>query len=133
MYSYYNVVDSGKTFQEAYDLFKSGKYVRRKHFSTVYGPCCENMDTEKFSIAEFASTDWEVLEVNWALEDKLAEVRDYVEDADLYLDTRFYDIDKMCIGEIFDRICDAISEETIYKLIMYLKSIGVKFKKYQRV
>ena len=132
MFNYYKVKESKKTFQEAYEAFNNGAYVRRhKYIMTVYGPGAtkESMDSEKFSVDDVMSDDWEIVEVDWDWENKVDDVRDYVEEAGLYLDSRFYDLDKMTIGEIFDRIADACDRETIYNIIMLLKEKGYRFDK----
>ena len=130
MANYHNIVKDNLTFQEAYAAFMEGKIVRRwSNFYTVYTNASkeEDMNEAKFSIADIKATDWQILEVNWDLEDKLDAVRMYVEDAGLDIDTRFYDLYKMDIGEIFNLITDSLDTETMYNIIMLLKEKGFRF------
>lgn len=130
MHNYFNVEMEGLTFQQAYAAFKQGKCVRRYGSSVVYEPhVSPDMGDMKFSIDDVMATDWQVVQVNWEWENKLDEVRDYVEGAGLELDTRFYDLDKMDISQIFGYIANMIDRETEYNILMTLKKEGYRFDK----
>jgi hypothetical protein len=130
MNNYFILETEDLNFQEAYAAFKQGKCVRRHGSSIVYEPHSSmSMEDTKFSVNDIMATDWEICRVDWEWEDKLDEVRDYVEEAGLVVDTRFYDLDKMDIGEIFNYITNMIDRETEYNILMTLKKEGYRFDK----
>lgn len=129
MHSYFTVIREGLGFQQAYAAFKMGQCVKRSGSRVVYEPCTSmDMDKMKFSAADILATDWQECGINWDLQDKLYDVRDYVEEAGLVVDTRFYDLDKMDIGQIFSYIAEnELDVYTEYDILMMLKKEGYKF------
>lgn len=129
MHNYFTVIREGLGFQQAYAAFKMGQCVKRSGSGVVYEPCSTaDMDKTKFSVEDILATDWQECGINWDLQDKLEDVRDYVKEAGLVVDTRFYDLDKMDITQIFSYLAqNELDVYAEYDILMMLKKEGYKF------
>lgn len=75
------------------------------------------------------SLEWEIVVPDYEMEEKLDELRYWLQyEVDNFeLDTRFFDIDKMDIGDIWNRIDEQIvihDEKLAYDIMMWLKETG---------
>ena len=75
------------------------------------------------------SLEWEIVVPDYEMEEKLDELRYWLQyEVDNFeLDTRFFDIDKMDIGDIWNRIDEQIiihDEKLAYDIMMLLKETG---------
>ena len=75
------------------------------------------------------SLEWEIVVPDYEMEEKLDEPRYWLQyEVDNFeLDTRFFDIDKMDIGDIWNRIDEQIiihDEKLAYDIMMLLKETG---------
>lgn len=70
------------------------------------------------------SSNWEVVEEDYEKEQKLVQLRDKVRDK-LNLDSRFYDIDKEDISEIWDHVSDQlINDDLALELVDWMIETG---------
>lgn len=86
---YYKAIKSNLTFSDAIDHFRNGYVIRLG--SKVQDPNNMSIMDLKFSIDEITSNNWEVVDTDYDMMDKLDEVRDMMHDIDLDIDSRFYD------------------------------------------
>ena len=75
------------------------------------------------------SLEWEIVVPDYEMEEKLDELRYWLQyEVDNFeLDTRFFDIDKMDIGDLWNRIDEQIiihDEKLAYDIMMLLKETG---------
>lgn len=127
-YNHYTLDEAIKIIKE-YDGFNVG--VRLKEENTL-----TNVVISKIEILDggfkpinlpawqYLSKDWEIVVPDSDRVNKTEEVRDFMMDEvpGFYLDSRFYDEEKMDINDWFSRLnewlCD---EDVIYKIFMFLK------------
>ena len=70
------------------------------------------------------NSNWEVVEEDYEKEQKLIQLRDKVRDK-LNLDSRFYDIDKEDISEIWDHVSDQlINDDLALELVDWMIETG---------
>ena len=85
-----------------------------------------NDKNAKFTIEQFTSNEWQILDIDWDLTNKRDEIQDYLEDElDIDFDSRFYDPDLMSIHDMWNYLDDycrkILNENTYYDIFMYLK------------
>ena len=101
---YYKAIKSNLSFNDAINSFKNGNIIRLGH--SIFDPKDMNIYNTKFSIDQITSNKWEVVDIDHDMEDKLADVRDMMNDINLDIDDRFYHEDKMDISSYWDLFND---------------------------
>ena len=97
---YYKTIKSNLTFNEAINSFKQRNIIRCG--SKVIDPSKTSIDSVQFSMDEITSHYWEILGIDNNMMQKLDEVRDMMYDINLYIDTRFYNKDRMNISNYWN-------------------------------
>ena len=87
MNMYYKAIKSNLSFTDAINSFKDGNIIRLGY--SIFDPKDMNIYNTKFSIDQITSNKWEVVDIDHGMEDKLAEVRDMMDDNNLDIDSRF--------------------------------------------
>ena len=100
MNMYYKAVKSNLSFNDAINSFKDGNIIRLGY--NIFDPKDMNIDNIKFSIDQVMSSKWEVVDIDHDIMDKLDEVRDMMNDINLYIDSRFYNEEKMDISSYWN-------------------------------
>ena len=104
MNMYYKAIKSNLSFNDAINSFKNGNIIRLGY--SIFDPKDMNIYNTKFSIDQITSNKWEVVDIDHDMEDKLADVRDMMNDINLDIDDRFYHEDKMDISSYWDLFND---------------------------
>lgn len=104
MNMYYKAIKSNLSFNDAIDSFNNGNIIRLGN--SIFDPKDMNIYNTKFSIDQITSNKWEVVDIDHDMEDKLADVRDMMNDINLDIDDRFYHEDKMDISSYWDLFND---------------------------
>ena len=144
MTKYYKVVESNLDFDKAFDIVKNQTIqeasMRVKELNGYSYHVIGKNDLPK-SINEITlpvgllrSLEWEIVIPDFEMEEKLDELRYWLQyEVDKFeLDTRFYDIYKMDIGDLWNKIDEQIiihDEKLAYDIIMWLKETGRLNKK----
>ena len=97
---YYKAIKSNLSFNDAINSFKNGNIIRLGY--SIFDPKDMNIYNTKFSIDQITSNKWEVVDIDHGMEDKLAEVRDMMDDINLDIDSRFYHEEKMDISSYWN-------------------------------
>lgn len=95
MNTYYKVIKSNLSFNEAIDYFKNGNVIGLDQSS--FDPKNININDIKFSIDQITSNNWEVLDIDHDMMTKLDNVRDMMYDIGLDIDNRFHHEENMDI------------------------------------
>lgn len=97
---YYKAIKSNLTFNEAIDSFKDGNIIRLD--DNILDPKTIKINEIRFSMDQITSNDWEVVDVDHEMVDKLYEVRDMMDDIGLNIDSRFYNEERMEISDYWN-------------------------------
>lgn len=97
---YYKAIKSNLTFNEAIDSFKDGNIIRLDEI--IFDPKTMRINEIRFSMDQITSNDWEVVDVDYEMVNKLDEVRDMMYDINLNIDSRFYNEERMDISDYWD-------------------------------
>ena len=97
---YYKAIKSNLSFNEAIDSLKNGNIVRFDN--SLFNPKDMNINDFKFSIEQITSNNWEVVDIDYDMMDKLDEVRDMIYDINLNIDSRFYQESLMDISSYWN-------------------------------
>lgn len=100
MNMYYKTIKSNLTFSDAINHFRNGYVIRLEN--DVIDPNNVNIMDLKFSYDQITSNNWEVVDTDYDMIDKLDEVRDMMQDINLDIDSRFYDELNMDISGYWD-------------------------------
>ena len=100
MNMYYKVTKSNLSFNEAIDSFMYGYIIRLG--DCILNPKDINIDDITFSINQINSNNWEIVDIDYDMMDKLNEVKDIMYNINLDIDSRFYDEEKMNISSYWD-------------------------------
>ena len=95
---YYKVVKNNVSFNDAIEAFKN-KNVIKDEYSNIYDPNEKGLNDLKFSIDQIQSNSWSILVLDNEMNLRLAEIRDIMHEINLNIDSRFYNEDKMDIGD----------------------------------
>lgn len=97
MKMYYKATKSNLSFNEAIDSFNNGNTIRLGN--SLFNPKDININDIRFSIGQITSNNWEVVDIDSNMTNKLDDVRDMMYDINLNIDSRFYHEERM---DIFD-------------------------------
>ena len=100
MNMYYKVTKSNLSFNEAIDSFMYGYIIRLG--DCILNPKDINIDDITFSINQINSNNWEIVDIDYDMMDKLNEVKAIMHNINLDIDSRFYDEEKMNISSYWD-------------------------------
>lgn len=140
---YWECLANNLSIQDAIEILKTGLFkdnkdiaVRNKYriFTSV-----ETLENEKFSYEEFFSKEWEVITPNNELEDKLENLREYIQENN-FLNLSTKEIYNMSINDIYYKIVDDyfwnIPEDNKISVIkniirnrLYLKVVNIESDK----
>lgn len=101
MNMYYKVTKSNLSFNEAIDSFIHGYNIIRLG-DWILNPKDINIDDITFSINQINSNNWEIVDIDYDMMDKLNEVKDIMYNINLDIDSRFYNEEKMNISSYWD-------------------------------
>ena len=101
MNMYYKATKSNLSFNEAIDSFIYGYNIIRLGDLTL-NPKDINIDDITFSINQINSNNWEIVDIDYDMMDKLNEVKDIMRNINLDIDSRFYNEEKMNISSYWD-------------------------------
>jgi len=139
MTKYYKVVREHLDFDTAFDIVKNQEIndasMRVKDLKGYsYHVIGKNDLPSKIEeitlpVGLLRSLDWEIVVPDYEMEEKLDELRYWLQyEVDKFeLDTRFFDIYKIGIGDLWNRINDQIvifDEKLAYDIMMWLKETG---------
>ena len=139
MTKYYKVVREHLDFDTAFDIVKNQEIndasMRVKDLKGYsYHVIGKNDLPSKIEeitlpVGLLRSLDWEIVVPEYEMEEKLDELRYWLEyEVDKFeLDTRFFDIYKMSIADLWNRIDEQIvthDEKLAYDIMMWLKETG---------
>ena len=139
MTKYYKVVREHLDFDTAFDIVKNQEIndasMRVKDLKGYsYHVIGKNDLPSKIEeitlpVGLLRSLDWEIVVPDYEMEEKLDELRYWLQyEVDKFeLDTRFFDIYKMNIGDLWNRIDEQIvthDEKLAYDIMMWLKETG---------
>ena len=89
-----------------------------------------NLDDISLPMWAINSTSWHIYVPDYDMENKVNELRDYLDDV-YQVDTRFYDINKMTIGQIFDQFDTNVFDDDIrIKILLWLRDNNMIPKRY---
>lgn len=97
---YYKATKSNLSFNEAIDSFMNGYIIRLGNW--ILNPKDINIDDFTFSINQITSNNWEIVDIDYDMMDKLNEVKDIMHNINLDIDSRFYNEEKMDISSYWD-------------------------------
>lgn len=100
MNMYYKATKSNLSFNEAIDSFMNGYIIRLGNW--ILNPKDINIDDFTFSINQITSNNWEIVDIDYDMMDKLNEVKDIMHNINLDIDSRFYNEEKMDISSYWD-------------------------------
>ena len=139
MTKYYKVVREHLDFDTAFDIVKNQEIndasMRVKDLKGYsYHVIGKNDLPSKIEeitlpVGLLRSLDWEIVVPDYEMEEKLDELRYWLQyEVDKFeLDTRFFDIYKMSISDLWNRIDEQIvtlDEKLAYDIMMWLKETG---------
>jgi hypothetical protein len=139
MTKYYKVVREHLDFDTAFDIVKNQEIndasMRVKDLKGYsYHVIGKNDLPSKIEeitlpVGLLRSLDWEIVVPDYEMEEKLDELRYWLQyEVDKFeLDTRFFDIYKMSIADLWNRIDEQIvihDEKLAYDIMMWLKETG---------
>jgi hypothetical protein len=139
MTKYYKVVREHLDFDTAFDIVKNQEIndasMRVKDLKCYsYHVIGKNDLPSKIEeitlpVGLLRSLDWEIVVPDYEMEEKLDELRYWLQyEVDKFeLDTRFFDIYKMSIADLWNRIDEQIvihDEKLAYDIMMWLKETG---------
>jgi hypothetical protein len=139
MTKYYKVVREHLDFDTAFDIVKNQEIneasMRVKDLKGyLYHVIGKNDLPSKIEeitlpVGLLRSLDWEIVVPDYEMEEKLDELRYWLQyEVDKFeLDTRFFDIYKMSIADLWNRIDEQIvtlDEKLAYDIMMWLKETG---------
>ena len=139
MTKYYKVVREHLDFDTAFDIVKNQEIndasMRVKDLNGYsYHVIGKNDLPSKIEeitlpVGLLRSLDWEIVVPDYEMEEKLDELRYWLQyEVDKFeLDTRFFDIYKMSISDLWNRIDEQIvthDEKLAYDIMMWLKETG---------
>ena len=93
---YYKVIKSNLSFNEAIDSFNNGNIIRLEN--RIFNPKDININNIRLYMNQIKSNNWEVIDIDSDMLDKLDNVRDMMHEINLNIDSRFYDEEKMDIS-----------------------------------
>lgn len=124
---YYKSIKKNLSFNEAIEEFKKHNII--KNDFNVYDPKEVNIEELKFSIEQIQSNKWEILVHDNIMNQCLKEIRDMMDDINLYIDSRFYDEDKLDIAgfwNLFENQFVLMHDEIKYELMKYYVNSLIK-------
>ena len=127
---YYKTIKSNIPFKEAIDCFKNGNTIQYKDRPNVINPNEVKLSDIKFSIEQIESSDWNVVEIDYEMNNKIDEVADMMEEMGLYIDSRFHTKSKMDIGDywILFNEQNKIDDKLAFEIIKWIYD-NKKYKK----
>lgn len=133
--NYYHVLHDRLRINEMLDFLKKNSRNNRYGYIANLGggfgtfiTCDEAKDNNtKFTIDAYNSNEWKILELDTTMNERCEEVRDYIEnELKIEFDSRFYDIRKMSISDIWNHFNDVntslMTDEKIYGILMWMKN-----------
>ena len=100
---YYKVIKSNLSFNEAIDSFNNGNIIRLEN--RIFNPKDININNIRLYMNQIKSNNWEVIDIDSDMLNKLDNVRDMMHEINLNIDSRFYDEEKMDIWHSLYSVC----------------------------
>ena len=93
---YYKVIKSNLSFTEAIDSFNDGNIIRLEN--RIFNPKEININNIRLYMNQIKSNNWEVIDIDSDMIDKLNNVRNMMHEINLDIDSQFYDEERMDIS-----------------------------------
>ena len=139
-YAYWKQFDNKNySFEEAFNIVKDNKNIEMRAMKPdsykeirIDYDSLVNKNIEDVELPLWAIRDnyWHLFVPDYEMEDKVEELRDYL-DSIYEVDSRFYDVSKMDIDDIFNQLDDHVLDDQLrMKIIFWLRDNDMIPKRY---